>query len=169
MHLDLEDQHRSVKKKAALRTYALLTILSAITLTSFFYLHSKGWGVTVDMKKLADAFAMNGAPIEGTDIPPLPTIAQQQTVTHRSESHSQLSGMRPLNWSVHIKKFNEIFIRHPACDPDRMKWTQMECSNFRARAMKRFGEEWSKNSYWNGSQIVNNKLADARVNAELSL
>lgn len=121
------------------------------------------------MKKLADAFAINGAPIEETGNTPLPSIAQQQTVTHRSERHSQPSGMRPLNWSVHVKKFNEVFIRHPACDPDSMKWTQMECSNFRARAMKRFGDEWNKNSYWNGSQIINNKAADARVNAELPL
>ncbi|SDI00088.1 hypothetical protein SAMN05216603_11896 [Pseudomonas benzenivorans] len=33
--------------------------------------------------------------------------------------------------------------------------------------MKRFLEEWSKNSYWNGQKIINNKTADARVNAEL--
>lgn len=169
MHVYLEDQRKPVKKKVAWLPYAVLTTFSAITLMGFVYLHSNGWGVTVDMKKLADAFAINGAPIEETGNSPLPTIVQQQTVTHRSERHSQPSGMRPLNWSVHVEKFNGVFIRHPACDPHNMIWTQMECSNFRARAMKRFGEEWSKNSYWNGSQIINNKAADARVNAELSL
>lgn len=48
-----------------------------------------------------------------------------------------------------------------------MKWTQMECSNFRARAMKRFQNEWANGSYWNGSQVIADYEADARVNREL--
>jgi hypothetical protein len=48
-----------------------------------------------------------------------------------------------------------------------MKWTQMDCSNFKARAMKRFGEEWSKSSYWDGEKIIANKNADSRVNLDL--
>ena len=45
----------------------------------------------------------------------------------------------------------------------------MECSNFRARAMKRFGEEWNKNSYWDGLRVIGNKGATERVNSELDL
>lgn len=181
MHVDLEDGYGPVKKKVAWLPYAVLTTLSAITLMGFAYLHSTGWGITIDLKKLVGAFVINAKQVEETGNPSLPTattpvanthlstIAQQPTVIRRSENHNQLSGMRPVNWNVRLEKFNGIFIRHPACAPKSMKWTQMECSNFRARAMKRFGEEWSKNSYWNGSQIINNKAADARINAELSL
>lgn len=169
MHVDLEDRNGSGRKTVAWIPYAVLTTLSAITLVGFAYLHSTGWGITIDLKKLTGAFVINGKQVEETGNPPppadttpianigAPTLAQHQ------------SGMRPLNWNVRLAKFNGVFLRHPACDPDSMKWTQMECSNFRARAMKRFGEEWSKNSYWDGSRIVNNKAADARVNAELSL
>lgn len=180
MHVDLEDQHRSVKKKAALLPYAVLTTLSAITLMGFAYLHSTGWGITIDLKKLADAFVINGNSVNGAedlplsaDTPPIantqpPAIVQQPTAIRHSENYNPPSGARPLNWNVQLEKFKGIFIQHPACDQNNMKWPQMECSNFRARAMKRFQEEWSKNSYWDGNRIVNNTAADARVNLELS-
>lgn len=169
MHVDLEDRTGPGRKKAAWLPYAVLTILSAITLMGFAYLHSTGRGITIDLKRLADAFVINGNQVEGMGNPPIPATTAPVVNTQPSTIAQQPSGMRPLNWNVQLAKFNGTFIQHPACNPDNMKWPQMECSNFRARAMKRFQKEWSKNSYWNGSQIVNNKAADARVNAELSL
>lgn len=167
MHVDLENRHRPRRKTTAWLPYAVLTTLSAITLMGFSYLQSTGWGITIVLKKLADAFVINGEQVERTGNPPLPAATAPITNTQPSTIAQQPSGMRPLNWNVQLAKFNEIFIRHPACNPDNMKWPQMECSNFRARAMKRFQAEWSKNSYWNGNQIINNKAADARVNSEI--
>jgi hypothetical protein len=181
MHLDLEDQRNSVKKKAALLPYVVITTLSAITLIGFIYLQSTGWGIRIDLKKLADAFVINKNSVDGAEDLPvsadiasitntqLPTIIKQTTAIRHSENYNPPNGARPLNWNVQLATFNRIFIQHPACNQKDMKWPQMECSNFRARAMKRFQEEWSKNSYWDGSRIVSNKAADARVNAELSL
>lgn len=178
MYVDPEDRHESRRKTVAWRLYAVLTALSAITIIGFAYLHSTGWGITIDLKKLADAFVVHGQQVEGTNnlhsadtnlienaLPA--TIAQQQNLIQSSGNNQQSSGMRPLNWNVQVSKFNEIFIQYPACDPDNMKWSQMECSNFRARAMKRFGKEWNKNAYWDGKKIIDNKKSTKIVNSEL--
>ncbi|WP_312173225.1 hypothetical protein, partial [Stutzerimonas kunmingensis] len=41
------------------------------------------------------------------------------------------------------------------------------CSNFRARAMKRFGVEWRNGAYWDGEKIIDNPEATMRVNSEI--
>lgn len=73
----------------------------------------------------------------------------------------------PIDWSISIEKFNEIYITPASCNSHQMKWSQMECSNFRARALKRFQKEWSENSYWDGTKVIDNKAADLRTNKEL--
>lgn len=73
----------------------------------------------------------------------------------------------PIDWSISIEKFNNIYINPKSCTARQMKWSQMECSNFRARALKRFQQEWSKNSYRDGKRVIDNKAADIRVNREL--
>ena len=74
----------------------------------------------------------------------------------------------PYDYNIHKAKFNSIFIQHPKCAPATMEWSQTECSNFKARASKRFSTEWVANSYWDGHHVIDNLDADKRVNAELT-
>lgn len=74
----------------------------------------------------------------------------------------------PYDYRMSKAKFDSIFIQHPKCAPERMEWSQMECSNFKARASKRFSEEWGAHSYWDGYCVIDNPDADKRVNAELT-
>lgn len=149
------------------------------------YLYSTGWGVTIDLQKLKEAFVVNGKaePKSWSNEPareqPKVTATPETSVPQRtsvqpkngesSAYYEHPKGMPPVDWTTYIRTFNSVFIQHPSCNPHDMKWTQMECSNFRARAMKRFGGEWNKNSYWNGYRIIKNKGADERVNSELNL
>ncbi len=73
----------------------------------------------------------------------------------------------PYDYQIHKAKFESIFIQHPKCAPERMEWSQMECSNFKARASKRFSKEWGAHSYWDGYRVIDNPEADQRVNAEI--
>lgn len=73
----------------------------------------------------------------------------------------------PYDYRISKAKFDSIFIQHPKCAPERMEWSQMECSNFKARASKRFSKEWGARSYWDGYRLIDNPDADKRVNAEL--
>jgi len=73
----------------------------------------------------------------------------------------------PYDYQIHKAKFESIFIQHPKCAPERMEWSQMECSNFKARASKRFSKEWGAHSYWDGHRVIDNPEADQRVNAEI--
>jgi hypothetical protein len=72
------------------------------------------------------------------------------------------------DYRIHEAKFDSIFIPHPKCAPAHMEWSQMDCSNFKARASKRFSAEWVAHSYWDGYHVINNADADKRVNAELT-
>lgn len=74
----------------------------------------------------------------------------------------------PYDYRISKAKFDSIFIQHPKCAPERMEWAQMECSNFKARASKRFSKEWGAHSYWDGYCVIDNPDADKRVNAELT-
>ena len=73
----------------------------------------------------------------------------------------------PYDYRIIKAKFDSIFIQHTKCAPERMEWSQMECSNFKARASKRFSKEWGARSYWDGYNVIDNPDADKRVNAEL--
>jgi hypothetical protein len=74
----------------------------------------------------------------------------------------------PYDYRIHEAKFDSIFIQHPKCAPTHMEWSQMDCSNFKARASKRFSAEWGAHSYWDGYHLIDNPDADKRVNAEIA-
>ncbi|SPZ02577.1 Uncharacterised protein [Pseudomonas luteola] len=80
---------------------------------------------------------------------------------------SSLASAHSYDWSVTQSYFNKIFINHPNCEPQQMRWSQQECSNFRARAMTRFLKEWDDRQYLRSGKIVDNPAATARVNSEL--
>lgn len=75
----------------------------------------------------------------------------------------------PYDYRIIKAKFESIFIKHPKCSAERMEWSQMECSNFKARASKRFSQEWGAHAYWDGHYVIDNPDADKRVNAELAV
>lgn len=179
MRADSDYRSRSVQRnRANWLACTLLAIAAIACLTVLYYLHSVGWGVTIDIRKLGDAFTVNKPQAEqqpsSTDLSSRLTNIeyrdQARPLAKSSEpDYIHPRGMRPINYDVHLKLFNSIFIRHPKCNPQKMVWTQVECSNFRARAMKRFGQEWMSNSYWDGSNVVKNQEADKRVNSEITL
>jgi hypothetical protein len=74
----------------------------------------------------------------------------------------------PYDYSISKAKFDSIFIQHPKCEPQRMEWSQLDCSNFKARASKRFSKEWAAHSYWNGYRVIDNPNANKRVNSEVT-
>ncbi|WP_160019595.1 hypothetical protein [Pseudomonas sp. 8O] len=183
MKVDIHDRPQRKVSHARWRPYAAAIAVSALLSSGMMYLYSTGWGVTIDLQKLKEAFVVNGKaePKSWSAEPareqpkviatPKTPVSQRTNAQTKNEESSAYyvhpKGMPPVDWGTYIRTFNSIFIQHPSCNPHDMKWTQMECSNFRARAMKRFGEEWNKNSYWDGSEIKNNKDADVRVNLEL--
>lgn len=183
MKVDINDRPQRKASHATWRPYAAAMTVSALLSAGLIYLYSTGWAVTVDLQKLKEAFVVKGVrepkswsdelPKEQPAISatPKPTIPQRTSAQPKQEKASAYymhpQGMPPIDWGVHMRKFNEIFVQHPACNPKNMKWTQMECSNFRARAMKRFGVEWSEGEYWDGIRLIENKTADERVNSEL--
>lgn len=75
----------------------------------------------------------------------------------------------PYDYSIIHAKFESVFIQAFECEPNRMAWSQMECSNFKARASKRFSKEWAARSYWDGKNVIGNPDADRRVNSEIRL
>ncbi|ENO77625.1 hypothetical protein C664_10612 [Thauera sp. 63] len=70
----------------------------------------------------------------------------------------------PVTWDTQMTVFNRVFKPHPKCLQGSM--SEMECSNFRARALKRFQMEWSANAYWQNGRVIANETADRRVNSE---
>ncbi|CAE6899453.1 conserved protein of unknown function [Ectopseudomonas oleovorans] len=183
MKVDIHDRPQRKVSHARWRPYAAAIAVSALLSSGMMYLYSAEWGVTIDLQKLKEAFVVNGKaePKSWSAEPareqpkviatPKTSVSQRTNAQTKNEESSAYyvhpKGMPPVDWGTYIRTFNSIFIQHPSCNPHDMKWTQMECSNFRARAMKRFGEEWNKNSYWDGSEIKNNKDADVIVNLEL--
>lgn len=73
----------------------------------------------------------------------------------------------PRHWDVMMNAFDRVFQHHPKCLAVPAQLSDMECSNFRARALKRFQVEWQANSFWQNGQFVRNEAAARRVNAEL--
>ena len=71
----------------------------------------------------------------------------------------------PIGWRLQMDVFDSIFQPHPSCKSGKM--SEMECSNFKARALKRFQIEWTSNAYWKDGAVVKNVEADRRVNVEL--
>lgn len=177
MRVNLEDQptHRIQKHRTPWLPYAVLATISALTLTGFAFLYQKGWGITINLNKLSEAITVNGSTEKqkASLLNSPPPASQAPIINHnanasRSDVYIAPPGKAPINWEVKLAKFNSVYVRHPSCNPNNMQWTQMDCSNFRARAMKRFQKEWAKNSYWNGHQVVENKSADIIINSELS-
>lgn len=183
MKVDINDRPQRKASHATWRPYAAVIAVAALLSGGMIYLYSTGWGVTIDLQKLKEAFVVNGK-AESTSwndelakdplvipVPPQPQISQRTIVQPSNAGPSPYyvhpKGMPPIDWDTRMRKFNSVFIQHPSCNPHDMKWTQMDCSNFRARAMKRFGTEWSQGAYWNGESLVENKGADRRVNSEI--
>lgn len=184
MKVDIDDRPQRKTSHATWRPYAATMTVSALLSAGLIYVYSTGWGVTVDLQKLKEAFVENGKTEAKSwvDEPP----REQSTATPASHPKvSQATNIQPkygqalayhvhpksspsYGWDVQMKKFNSIFIHHSACNPHDMKWTQMECSNFRARAMKRFGIEWNQGAYWDGIILIDNGEATERVNSALA-
>lgn len=100
----------------------------------------------------------------GTDMKALPLI-----LLLLASAPAVAIPLAPYNYSIIHTKFESVFIQAPECEPNRMAWTQMECSNFKARASKRFTQEWAARSYWDGKNVIGNPDADRRVNSEIRL
>lgn len=182
MKVDIRDRPQRMVSHAKWRPYAAAIAVSAFFSSGMIYLYSTGWGVTIDLQKLKEVFVVNGKAESKSwsDEPareqpkvsatPETSVPQRTNVQPKSgESpayYTNSTAEPPFDWGTQIRKFNSIFIQHPACNPQDMRWTQMDCSNFRARAMKRFQAEWANRSYWNGSEVKVNDAANARVNKE---
>ncbi|MFY1021371.1 hypothetical protein [Ectopseudomonas khazarica] len=183
MKVDTNDRPQRKASHAMWRPYAAAIAVSVLLSSGMIYLYSTGWGVTIDLQKLKEAFVVNGKaePTSWNDEPareqPKVTATPETSVPQRTnvqpkngESSAYYVHPKetpPVDWATHIRTFNSIFIQHPSCNPHDLKWTQMECSNFRARAMKRFGLEWESGSYWDGQKIIDNREASRKVNSEL--
>ncbi|WP_339515087.1 hypothetical protein [Pseudomonas sp. RL_15y_Pfl2_60] len=179
MRAELEDRSSYlIKRPKKKRTLNIILCIATIGISIYFIaLRQSGWGITIDVSKLLDAVTLNEELLQDKEIRKnrikynhLESKPTDHPINIKKPNNTEHKTMlRPNNWEVSLAKFNEIFINHPACDPKNMTWSQMECSNFHARAMKRFQKEWAKNSYWDGKKIIKNKKADIEVNAELSL
>jgi len=171
------DDHPRLKHNQRTAWGPFLAIgFSVAALMGFSMLYASGWGITVDLKKLTDSVKINDKRQKPSVVLPpkilsndTPTRTKQQFREDEDTRYIQPAGMRPLNYDLQVKLFKKIFIQHPNCTPNNMKWTQMDCSNFKARAMKRFMNEWNKNAYWNGKEITNNTKANKIVNSELNI
>ncbi|MCY1272885.1 hypothetical protein D9M68_732890 [compost metagenome] len=150
--------------------WLVVGIITAINAAILYSLTKTGWGITIDLKKLSEAIYINGSKnAKNADKESLaPTSEPIEIPSTNSAGLPSRPRQMPVAYEISLKKFNRIFIQHPACNPYDMKWTQMDCSNFRARAMKRFHEEWRKGSYWNGYRVIENKEADKEVNIEIN-
>jgi len=81
---------------------------------------------------------------------------------------STVGSAAPVLWDVQLDAFERVFKSHPQCVGRTPTKSEMECSNFRARALKRFQLEWVADSYWRDGRLSTNPDADKRVNSELS-
>lgn len=73
----------------------------------------------------------------------------------------------PRDWGVIVRAFEMVFTPHPGCVGSKPSLSDMDCSNFRGRALKRFQHEWEANSFWSEGRLVENERARRRVNSEL--
>lgn len=73
----------------------------------------------------------------------------------------------PRDWSEIVRAFETVFTPHPGCVGSKLSLSDMDCSNFRGRALKRFQHEWEANSFWSEGRFVENEQARRRVNSEL--
>lgn len=182
MKADINDRPLRRASYAVRRPYVLAMAVSTLLSTGILYLYSTGWGVTVNLQKLEESFIMHDKAHPGSrseelareqrTVTPSPQslIPQRTSVPMNDEAsgfYVPPKGMIPIDWNTHVRKFNSVFVQHSSCNPNDMKWTQMECSNFRARAMKRFGVEWRNGAYWDGEKIIDNPEATMRVNSEI--
>ena len=79
---------------------------------------------------------------------------------------SSLTFAAPIHWDVQLEVFERVYRPHPKCSSPHSEMSEMECNNFRARALKRFQKEWAADAYWKDGRIIENPSADKRVNAE---
>lgn len=70
----------------------------------------------------------------------------------------------PHDYKFFQKKFDAVYVVPSECDPERMSWSQANCSNHKVSAARRFSAEWGAGSYWNGQNVIDNADADKRVN-----
>lgn len=63
-----------------------------------------------------------------------------------------------------MEHFDKVYKQPQGCIAGSI--SEMECSNFRSRALKRFQNEWSADSYWKNGMVINNPSANKRVNSE---
>lgn len=71
------------------------------------------------------------------------------------------------DWSVIVDAFDRVYKPHPECAGNNPGLSEMACSNFRSRALKRFQHEWDANAFWRDGRFVENEAASRRVNSEL--
>ncbi|MGA8136838.1 MAG: hypothetical protein WCA48_22180 [Pseudomonas gingeri] len=71
----------------------------------------------------------------------------------------------PYDYKIFHKKFDSVYVLPAECHPERMIWSQADCSNDKVSAARRFSAEWGALSYWDGRNVVDNPDADKRVNA----
>lgn len=76
-----------------------------------------------------------------------------------------LATSAPLDWSLQMEHFDKIYKQPQSCITGET--SEMECSNFRGRALKRFQNEWATNAYWKNGKILDNPAANKRVNSEV--
>ncbi len=170
MKAEREDRPIHHQKKKRPNPWLVVAGITAINAAILFTLTKTGWGITVNLDKLSEAIYVHGSKkeqdVSSQTIEPSP---EPLSIAPRAKPVEipAIPQQAPIDYSISLKKFNSVFIQHPACNPYDMKWTQMDCSNFRARAMKRFQAEWSKSSYWNGFKVIENKKADQKTNKEL--
>lgn len=183
MRAEREDRlaYRHGKKS---KIWLVITLITAANIFLFLLLAKSGWGIVIDRNKLIDAFSITNDKASlhiqikdhlnetGTNTQPRLVQSAQQKISpeepkgdtsHISSGREQL----PLSYEISLATFNRVFIPHPSCAPSDMKWTQMDCSNFRARAMKRFHTEWGKGAYWKEGKPIENAHANRIVNSEI--
>lgn len=73
----------------------------------------------------------------------------------------------PIDWVVQVKVFDLVCKPHAGCTASPRTVSEMDCNNYRARALKRFQTEWVADACWKGGKVVPNPAADKRVNSEL--
>ena len=81
---------------------------------------------------------------------------------------STVGAAAPMLWDIQLDAFGRVFKPHLQCSGSTPTMSEIECSNFKARALKRFQLEWVADSYWRNGKFIPNPVADRRVNSELS-
>lgn len=71
----------------------------------------------------------------------------------------------PGDWSSQIVIFDKIYRAPDGCNNDK-DTPSMECSNHRARAIKRFQSRWSEGEFWRNGKVFLNQQAAVYVNTD---